>query len=148
MPAPMMPPQSDAPANLPTKPSGRGSAFVTHHNDRPVEGGVDPAFGNVTWKTLICSDQTDSDGLVLGVAEFPAHGVLHLHRHAPPEFYFGLTGSGTVYLDGVARTITPGVAVFIPGDVEHGVVADAEGLTFAYGFGVRAFSEVDYRFSG
>lgn len=123
------------------------TAFVAALNDQPIEGGFDPAFGNVTWQTLISGDKTPSNGLVLGVATFPANGILHLHRHVPPEFYFCLSGSGVVTMDGQPHQIAPGAAVFIPANVEHAVRAGADGLKFAYGFGENAFSEIVYQFS-
>lgn len=135
----------DAFAPLPAAAPGAG--FVSRLDDQPIEGGFDPAFGNVTWQTLISGDRTDSNGLILGVANFPAHGRLNLHRHTPPEFYYCIGGSGVVTIDGVEWPIAPGSAVFIPSDAEHGVVAGAEGLSFVYGFGEDAFSAIDYRFS-
>ncbi len=132
---------------IPTAANDNPSGFVAALGDQPIEGGFDPVFGDVTWQTLISGDKTQSNGVVLGVATFPANGVLHLHRHTPPEFYFGLTGSGTVMLDGQPVEIVPGSAIFIPSDAEHGVTAGPTGLTFAYGFGEDAFSEIEYRFS-
>lgn len=123
------------------------AGFITILEDQPIEGGFDPVFGDVTWQTLISGDKTASNGLVLGVATFAAHGVLHLHRHAPPEFYFCLAGSGVVTLEGQDLPIAPGSAVFIPANAEHGVCAGADGLKFAYGFGEDAFSEIEYQFS-
>lgn len=123
------------------------AGFVVALDDQPIEGGFDPAFGDVTWQTLISGDTTASTGLVLGVATFQAHGVLHLHRHTPPEFYFGLSGSGIVTIDGQPHHIAPGVAVFVPGNTEHGVCAGPHGLKFVYGFGEDAFSTIEYRFS-
>jgi mannose-6-phosphate isomerase-like protein (cupin superfamily) len=134
-------------ANLSEKPSTFGTGFVVALEDQPIEGGFNPVFGDVTWQTLISGEKTISNGLILGVATFPPHGILHLHRHTPPEFYFCLTGSGIVTLDGIEHQIMSGSAIFIPSNVEHGVVAGAEGLTFAYGFGEDAFSAIEYRFS-
>lgn len=131
----------------PIAPAVAGVGFVAQLDDQPVEGGFDPAFGNVTWQTLISGERTASSGLVLGVATFPGNGVLHLHRHTPPEFYLVLTGSGVVTMDGVEHHIAPGSAVYIPGDVEHGVVAGPDGMTFAYGFGEDTFSDIEYCFS-
>lgn len=132
------------PANLPTEPM---TGFTVYTEDQPREGGADPTYGNVTWRTLISSCRTASSGLVLGIADFPPLGALHLHRHAPPEFYFCTSGSGTVTIDGVDHVFTPGVAVYIPGYAEHGVIAGAAGMSMIYGFGVNAFSEIEYRFS-
>ncbi len=132
---------------FPSAANDNPTGFVAALDDQPIEGGFDPVFGDVTWQTLISADKTKSNGLVLGVATFPAQGVLHLHRHIPPEFYFGLTGSGTVMIDGQPVQIAPGSAVFIPSNAEHGVTAGPEGLTMAYGFGEDAFSEIEYNFS-
>lgn len=132
------------PANLPKEPM---AGFTVFSEDQPLEGGTDPTYGNVTWRTLISSCRTASSGLVLGIADFPPHGALHLHRHAPPEFYFCTTGSGRVTIDGVVHAFTPGVAVYIPVNAEHGVVAGDSGMSMIYGFGVSAFSEIEYRFS-
>ena len=136
----------DRVANLTEKPAVLGAGFIVDLADQPVEGGFDPTFGNVTWQTLISGDKTDSNGLILGVATFPPEGLLHPHRHTPPEFYFCTAGSGIVAMDGVDYPIEPGSAVFIPSDVEHGVVAGPEGLKFVYGFGEDAFSAIEYRF--
>lgn len=113
-----------------------------------LEGGADPAFGTVRWRTLICGDRTPSSDMVLGVAEFGPGDRLEPHRHAPSEFYFGLSGEGTVTVEGVAHRIAPGVAIFIPSEAEaeHEVEAGAFGLSFAYGFPRGRFAEVDYRF--
>lgn len=123
------------------------TGFVAVLDDQPIEGGFDPAFGNVTWQTLISGDKTPSNGLILGVATFPACGVLHLHRHTPPEFYYVLGGSGTVTLSGRPVEVFPGSAIFIPANAEHGVTAGSAGLTFVYGFGEDAFSQIEYKFS-
>ncbi len=122
-------------------------AFVSELNQQPVEGGTDPVYGEVTWRTLISGDRTSSKDLILGVADFPAHGSLNPHRHAPPEFYFCLSGSGTVVVDGLEFEIQTGSAVFIPGNAEHGVTAGPHGLSFAYGFAQHTFADIDYVFS-
>ncbi|WP_416543542.1 MULTISPECIES: cupin domain-containing protein [unclassified Phaeobacter] len=128
-------------------PANVAAGFVALLDDQPIEGGFDPTFGDVTWQTLICSTRANSKGLVVGVAKFPAHGVLHAHRHTPPEFYYCIAGSGVVTMDGVERMIEPGACVYIPSDIEHGVVAGADGLAFVYGFGEDSFAEIEYRFS-
>ncbi|WP_246525658.1 cupin domain-containing protein [Thalassovita aquimarina] len=124
-----------------------GSPVLVDAASQMLEGGTDPAFGTVRWRTLFCADRTPTSQFVLGLAEFDAGGTLLPHRHAPAEFYFGLTGTGVVTIDGVAHRIAPGIALFIPGDVEHGVCAGEEGLQFLYGFPRDRFGEVEYRFS-
>lgn len=121
---------------------------IANADHAPLEGGEDPAFGTVRWRTLFDGDRTATASMVLGVAEFGPEGTLLPHRHGPSEIYFGLAGSGTVTIDGVAHDIAPGVALYIPADAEHDTVAGAEGLRFLYVFPRDRFAEVDYRFSG
>ncbi|WP_249200542.1 cupin domain-containing protein [Thetidibacter halocola] len=120
---------------------------VANADHAPLEGGEDPAFGTVRWRTLFDADRTATSGMVMGVAEFGPEGTLLPHRHGPAEIYFGLAGRGTVTIDGVAHEMAPGVALFIPEDAEHGTVAGDEGLRFLYVFPRDRFSEVEYRFS-
>ncbi len=120
---------------------------IANADHAPLEGGVDPTFGTVQWRTLFCADRTATAGIVMGVAEFGAGGTLNAHRHAPAEVYFGLSGSGTVTVDGVAHEIAPNIAVYIPENAEHETVAGPEGLKFLYVFPRNTFAEVDYRFT-
>lgn len=115
--------------------------------DQPLEGGEDPAFGTVRWRTLFCADRTATGGVVMGIAEFGPGGTLLPHRHSPAEVYFGLEGAAVVTVEGVAQAMAPGVALFIPGDAEHGTVAGPEGFRMLYVFPRDRFSEVEYRFS-
>ncbi len=137
----------ETPCEVPVQDQPVQHGFVTHLDEIPVEGGSDPTVGTVTWKTLICADRTQSSEILLGVAEFPPHGVLNLHRHEPAEYYFCTSGHGIVSIDGVDHEVRPGAAVFVPGNAEHGVWAGEEGMTFVYGFSKDAFSQVSYAFS-
>lgn len=121
--------------------------FVVQKHQAPVESGSDCGYGEVTWRTLISADRTNSSDFLLGVAEFPPHGTLQLHRHTAPEFYYCVSGSGVVTIDGVAHQVSAGSAVFIPGNAEHGVKAGADGLSFAYGFARESFCDIEYVFS-
>lgn len=122
-------------------------AVVANTDHAPLEGGEDPAFGSVRWRTLFCADKTQTSGMVLGVAEFGPLGTLNAHRHGPAEIYFGLDGHGVVTIDGVPHAISAGTALFIPPDAEHHTLAGDEGLRFLYVFPRDRFSEVDYRFA-
>jgi quercetin dioxygenase-like cupin family protein len=115
--------------------------------DQPLEGGVDPAFGTVRWRTLFCGDRTQTGGVVMGIAEFAPGGTLLPHRHSPAEVYFGLDGAAVVTVDGVPNPMGPGTALYIPGDAEHGTVAGPDGFRMLYVFPRDRFSEVEYRFS-
>ena len=131
--------------NAPHAPTG--VAFAVDAALQPVEGGTDPAYGSVTWRTLINGSHQAPREFVLGIAEFEPHGTLHPHRHAPAEFYLGIAGEGTVTIDGTTHRMAPGIAIYVPGNAEHSVLAGAEGLRFAYGFAEPCFDGIDYRFS-
>ncbi len=120
--------------------------FSVSVGQAPLEGAGDVQSGNLTWRTLISGDRTPSDQLTLGVADFPPHGTLNVHRHEPAEFYFGLAGEGTVLVNGESFRIAQGIAVFIPGHADHGIVAGDQGLSIAYGFARCAFDGVIYEF--
>ncbi|MEC3859683.1 cupin domain-containing protein [Mesobacterium sp. TK19101] len=121
---------------------------VANSDHAPLEGAEDPSvFGTVKWRTLFCSDRTATSGMVMGIAEFGPGDTLLPHRHGPAEIYFGLSGQGTVTIDGTPHLMAPGVALYIPAEAEHGTVAGPDGLRFLYVFPRDKFSEVDYRFS-
>lgn len=121
--------------------------FVTA-TERERESWDVPGRGSVSWFTLLSGDITPSDTFSAGIAEFaPGGGDLTPHRHAHPEIYHILSGRGRVTIDGVAREVSAGTTVFIPGDAEHGVVNDAdEVLRLFYVFAADRFSDVVYRF--
>ncbi|MCT4611172.1 MAG: cupin domain-containing protein [Pelagimonas sp.] len=123
------------------------SLMVPDINQLPLEGGEDPAYGTVQWRTLFCADKTATSGMVMGIAEFGPQGTLLPHRHGPAEIYFGLEGDGVITIEGVPHEMKPGVALFIAENAEHGVVAGSEGLRFLYAFPKDRFSEIEYRFS-
>lgn len=127
--------------NLPHAPLSVNAAQI------PLAGGTDPTYGEVQWRTLINGTETTERDLVLGIAEFGPGHRLKPHRHDPGEFYLGLEGSGIVTIDGVEHPITPGVAIYIPGNAEHGTVAGPDGLKFTYGFPNGRFEDIEYRFT-
>ena len=142
---------SDMDLNLALEPSPASDAplnpWFAFRDDAPIEGGFDPKFGDVTWRTLICKDRMNSDDIVLGTAHLPAFGRLPLHRHDPAEFYYFISGHGEVTIEGKATAVYPGMAVFVPGRAEHGVTASDESLEFVYGFAQHRFGDVVYNFS-
>ena len=69
---------------------------------------------------------------------------LKVHRHALPELYYILTGSGVVTIDGVQHPVSADTAVFIPGNVAHGLRNTGQTiLRFLYVFAVDSFSKVE-----
>ena len=103
--------------------------------------------GEAEWKTLISAGLTPTEGLTIGVARLPPGGSLHTHRHEQHEAYFVHDGTGVVTIDGAARTVAPGVAVFIPGNALHSVEATSESdLRLAYVLAADSFDDVDYVF--
>ena len=133
------------PDNSPFAPSDR--AYSLDSADVPLEGGTDPVFGTVRWRTLVNGHSDDPKDIVFGIAEFEAGGTLLPHRHLQAEIYFGLEGEGMVTIEGVEHRIAPGIVIYVPGDAEHSTLAGPGGLKFAYGFAERSFADIEYRFS-
>jgi mannose-6-phosphate isomerase-like protein (cupin superfamily) len=107
----------------------------------------DPARGTLSWRTLFSGDVTASEALVCGIAEMRAGETFALHRHAEPEVYFGLSGEGTVLIDGVSHRLAPGVALYITGMAEHGVPLATEPLRWFYTFARDRFDQITYHFT-
>jgi len=112
----------------------------------PLETWDDPSKGTLHWQTLFSGGLTNTDSLTCGIALIHPgeHFALHCHAHA--EVYFGLEGTGTVMIDGAPHILSPGVALFIPGNAEHGVPSVTEPLRWFYTFAADSFAEITYRF--
>ena len=103
--------------------------------------------GLVYWKTLVSGDLTHSEALTMGIAKIPPTEALHDHRHQQAEIYLILERTGLVRIDGNARSVEAGSAVFIPGNVVHSCEnTGASDLRFAYVFPANEFAEVEYVF--
>jgi mannose-6-phosphate isomerase-like protein (cupin superfamily) len=131
-----------------TASSRANNPFVLHESDAPLDGWDDPLRGRIRWRTLFSKGGTPTDGITCGVADLGPGDWLGLHRHAPPEIYYVLSGAGVVTLNGVETAVKAGSAVFIPGMAEHGVRQTGMAvLRFFYGFPVDSFDNVEYLFS-
>lgn len=103
--------------------------------------------GALRWRDLFAGNPEDGANVTLGIATLRCGETLEPHRHSEPETYYTLAGRGIVTIDGVAHTVTPGTAIFIPGDAEHAIRNDHdETLEILYVFAVRDFNQVIYRF--
>jgi mannose-6-phosphate isomerase-like protein (cupin superfamily) len=120
---------------------------LRHENDVAEEAWND-ARGRLSFRTLIDGDKTATTALTFGTATIAPGDWLSLHRHAQPEIYYILSGTGVMKIDGVRHDVSAGMGIFIPGDAEHGITnAGTDTLSFLYAFAVNGFSEVVYRFS-
>lgn len=122
---------------------------VTHEDDCETEAWDDPVRGKVKWWTLLSGDRTPSERLTCGVAEIePGRpDTLSPHRHAEPEVYHFLAGTGVVHIDGVETPVRSGSTVFVPGMAWHGVRNTGDvPLRLFYVFAVNSFADVEYLF--
>ncbi len=104
--------------------------------------------GEVAFRTLFGGDATATGALTAGLTEMAPGDWLGHHRHAPAEIYYVVAGEGIVDLGEEQQAVRAGSAVFIPGDLEHGIRnTGSEPLRFFYVFAVSSFADVDYRFS-
>jgi mannose-6-phosphate isomerase-like protein (cupin superfamily) len=116
--------------------------------DAPQAGWDDPARGRVRWRTLFSQGLTNTAGMTCGVTELGPGDWLGLHRHAPPEVYYVLAGTGIVSLEDEEVQVKAGTTVFIPGMAEHAVRQTGnEVLRLFYAFPVDSFDSVEYLFS-
>ncbi len=113
----------------------------------PLATWDDPAQGTVHWQSIFSRGQTDTNSLTCGVGIIKPGEHFAMHRHTHAEVYFGLEGTGTVMIDGTPHTLSPGVALFIPGNAEHGIPAVTEPLRWFYTFAADSFDEITYRFT-
>ncbi|RMZ34180.1 hypothetical protein D0859_01686 [Hortaea werneckii] len=122
------------------------------------EGYNDRDHGRITWKTLFSSDRTSTSALTAGIATCPPRregqprtfgGHLAPHRHAHPEIYYVIRGTGIVNVEMIEHRVEAGSAVFIPGNAEHSVRNESltEDLVFHYCFAADSFKDVKYRFT-
>ncbi len=116
--------------------------------DRPREAWDDPARGTVSWHTLFSSDITPTDAMTAGIAEIPpGGGALQPHAHREAEIYYIIEGRGMMWLNGVETEVGAGAAVFIPGDMPHGLRNHTDSVVrLFYVFPTGRFSDIVYRF--
>jgi quercetin dioxygenase-like cupin family protein len=105
------------------------------------------ARGRLSFHTLVSGGITPSNGLTAGVTIVRPGGELAMHSHKPPEIYFGVEGAAIVTIEGVERTVSAGMTVFIPGDALHAIrnPFDADFKMF-YVFPADSFSDIEYKF--
>lgn len=123
------------------------AAVMVDQSDLQAETWADPARGSIAWKTLISGDVTATDTLVCGIAIMAAGDTFALHCHPQPELYFGLEGEVDVMINGSPHRLKPGVALFIPGDAVHGVLAADQSVRWFYTFAANAFPDIAYSFA-
>ncbi len=123
-------------------------AVITRAEERPREVWDNPARGSVSWHTLFSSDITPTDGMCAGIAQLVSGGGGNPpHRHAEPEIYLILEGTGILTVDGKESVVGKGSAVFIPGNAWHALRNEtAEDLKLFYVFPTGRFSDVVYEF--
>lgn len=82
-------------------------------------------------KTYRLKDNTTLNNLVVSSTEMRPNQSTNGHCHpGQEEVYYFAKGTGTMYLDGVPRNVSPGDVVLIEDGVHHKVESDSEGLYF------------------
>lgn len=106
-----------------------------------------PTRGHVAWKTLFSRGVTNTDSLTVGMAIVHPNDALLPHHHAPSEIYFVLYGEGVVTLGEQEHVVHAAEAVFIPGNLRHGIANRGEAdVIFLYAFAEDSFDEIEYHF--
>ena len=97
----------------------------------------------VRYQMLVSGDRTPTDSLTCGIAIVGPDAPLPLHRHAHAEVYYGLEGEARVTAGGREFLLSEGVALVIPGNIEHAVHAD-QPARFFFAFAADSYSDVEY----
>lgn len=121
----------------------------------PMEGFSDPEKCTGCWQQIFSGPDTPTNELNMGMARFPPasedrKSFNALHRHKQAEFYYILSGSGVVKIDGVEYDVSAGHALFIPGDSEHGFsnLDTEKEFVFLWGFAADGFRDIVIRYTG
>lgn len=122
-------------------------AIVRQTDKLPKKRWDNPARGSICWQTLLSAGITQSNSLVCGVATLDIGDDFALHHHAQPEVYFGVEGETTVSVDGIPCHLAPGVAIYIPANAIHGILAVTQPVRFFYVFAADAFEDISYHFA-
>jgi mannose-6-phosphate isomerase-like protein (cupin superfamily) len=106
-----------------------------------------PDGGRVFWKNVFSRGLTDTDSLSLGIAIVHPNDALNPHHHTASEIYFVMQGEGIMTLGNEEHTVRAGDAIFIPGDVRHGIANRSDtDIVFLYAFARDSFEQVEYHF--
>ena len=92
-------------------------------------------------------DITDGGSLEL-VNEFEVApgSAVYPHEHPTHEFYFVMTGVGTMIINGEERDVAPGDLIYIPPDAVHSLrtIGDVPIHCFCFAVGVKGAGNIDY----
>ena len=92
-------------------------------------------------------DLTDGGYLELANEfEVAVGGEVFPHSHPTHEFYFVMTGSGTMIVGDEERPVAPGDLVYIPPDTVHSLrpTGDEAIRCFCFAVGVKDAAPIDY----
>lgn len=118
---------------------------AVHRDPKTIEEEVVNIDGQhrARYQMLFSSDRTSTDSLTCGIAIVGPSEPLPLHQHAHAEVYFALAGEARVTVAGKDHALAEGQAIFIPGNIEHAVHAEAEAQLF-FTFAADSYEEVHY----
>ncbi len=121
---------------------------ITRRDDCPREDWNDPLRGRLSFFTLFDSAYTPTAGLTAGIAELGPDGGGPPHRHAQPEIYYLLEGSGLLTVDGKDMTFAAGQTAFIPGHAWHCLRNTSDTvLRLFYVFPADSLADVVYEYA-
>lgn len=90
-----------------------------------------------------------TDGGYLELAnefEVPVGGEVYPHTHPTHEFYFMMSGRGTMTIGDEHREVQPGDLIYIPPDAVHSLRTTGEEAVhcFCFAVGVKGAGPIDY----
>ena len=99
----------------------------------------------IRWKTLVSSDRTATEQMIMGVLEVPSGAKMSTHTHEPPEVYYVYDGSGEVFIDGQVHSVTAGSVLFVSANLVHGVRNNSgTTLRLMWMFAGDSYQDIEY----
>ena len=103
------------------------------------------SYGDIRWKIFAGGPDCAATGITFGVCEVPRGAGVNPHHHAQPEYYYILSGTGTVQLGPETIPVKPGSVIHIPGDIVHGIQNIGESmLSLVWAFPTDHWDDVKY----
>jgi quercetin dioxygenase-like cupin family protein len=116
-----------APLRLVTRKSEVDPIDITQGTDNPDDSG--------RYWPLIGRGFNGADDFELGIYQLDPHEYHPRHYHPNgAEFYFVLSGSGTVQVGDDEDTVSPETAIYFPSHTVHSLRAGDAGICVLYGF--------------
>lgn len=82
---------------------------------------VEPSKGSALRAKYLLDGSSGTPDFVVGLASVAPNLHYTIHRHAPAEIYYVLSGEATIYVGDEGYPVAPGDSVYVPAWAPHGI---------------------------